>query len=190
MRKRIFTNRRLGTFLLVMAGVAAIDWGIAMLLFRGPPAIIALILHRETYDSGYPPLPQGLIFGLCPGNGYSFLCAPWSLFLLILVLAAVAVCVWVDLIRMLSLRGDITQVSRDRTQAPMLREWIMARLPFGLSVVLTLGIVWGWRQVIFPPSDVAVLTAMYQVLAPFIPPLFILITLITGRYLRLSPEHG
>ena len=190
MRTRIFTNRQFGTFLFAMAGVAAVDWVLAMLLFRGPPAIIALILHGETYSTGYPPLPQGLIIGLCPGNGYSFLCAPWSLFLLILVVAAVAICVCVNLIRMLSRRGDITQGSGDRTQALMLWERILARLPLDLSVVLALGIVWGWRQVIFSPSDVAVLTAMYRVLAPFIPPLFISISLTTGRYLRLSPEHG
>ncbi len=76
MSTKIFNNRRFGTFLLVMAGIAAFDWVITMLVFRGPPAIIALILYGEIYDRGYPPLPQGLIFGLCPGNGYSFLCAP------------------------------------------------------------------------------------------------------------------
>ncbi len=133
-------------------------------------------------------MPQGLIFGLCPGNGYSFLCAHWGLFLLVLVVAAVAICAWVNLVRMIPLRGDVTQASRDRAQAPMLRGRILARLSFGLSVVLALGIVWGWGQVILLPSDVAVLTPLYQVLAQFIPPLFILISLTTGRYLRLIPE--
>ena len=189
LRARIFTNRRLGTFLFVMAGVAAIDWVIAMVLFRGPAVIIELILHGETYHT-LPPLPQGLIYGLCPGNGYSFLCAPWALFLLILVAAAVAICAWANFIRMLSRLGDVTQDSRDRAQAPMFRERILARLPFGLSVVLALGIVFGWWQYIFSPSGFGLLISMYQVLALFIPPLFIVISLTTGRYLRRSPEAG
>ena len=134
-----------------MTGVAVIDWVIAMVLFGGPSVIIELILYGEAYHT-LPPLPQGLIYGLCPGNGYSFLCAPWALFLLILVAAAVAICAWANFILMLSRLGDVTQDSRDRAQAPMFRERILARLPFGLSVVLGLGIVFGWWQYIFSPS--------------------------------------
>ena len=91
----IFAGRRIGVFLFVMAGVALVDWGLAAAIFRGPPAIVDLILYGELYNDSHPPLPSGLMFLPCPGNGLAFFCGPLLLSLIFLFTLAVGIGLYV-----------------------------------------------------------------------------------------------
>ena len=53
----IFTRRGLGVSLFAVAGLAFIDWCLALVAFRGPPAIVGLILYGELYSHSISPLP-------------------------------------------------------------------------------------------------------------------------------------
>ena len=89
-------------FLFVMAGVALVDWGLAAATFRGPPAIVDLILYGELYNDFQPPLPSGLMLLPCPGNGFAFFCGPWALSLILLITLAVGIGLYVNVMRTLA----------------------------------------------------------------------------------------
>ena len=68
----IFTGRQVGMSLFGMAGLALVDWVLGEVVSRGWPAMVGLVLYGELYDNSYPPLPWGLMFLPCPGNGFAF----------------------------------------------------------------------------------------------------------------------
>ena len=176
----IFTGRRIGVFLFVMAGLALIDWGLAAVAFRGPPAIVGLILYGELYSDSYPPLPSGLMRLPCPGNGFASFCGPWALSLMFLFTLAVGIGLYVNVMRTLALGFVQGRVG------PLDRRRLFVNLSIVASVLLAIGFVWGWVQYFGISERLPWVTPIYQVVAPFIHFLFILASLAAGRHLRRS----
>ena len=178
----IFTGRRIGVFLFVMAGLALVDWGLAAAAFRGPPAMVGLILYGELYNDSYPPLPSGLMFLPCPGNGFAFFCGPWALSLISLFTFAVGIGLYVNVMRTLALgfvQGWVGLLNR---------RWLLINLSIVASVLLAFGFVWGWVEFFGISERLPRVTPIYQVVAPFIHLLFILASLAAGRHLRRSRQ--
>ena len=179
----IFTGRRIGVFLFVMAGLALVDWGLAAAAFRGSPAIVDLILHGELYNDSYPPLPSGLMFLPCPGNGLAFFCGPLLLSLIFLLTLAVGIGLYVNVMRTLAVgfvQGWVGLLDRRR---------LFVNLSIVASVLLAFGFVWGWVQVFFGISEhLSWVTPIYHVVASFIHLLFVLVSLAAGRHLRRSRQ--
>ena len=178
----IFTGRRIGVFLFVMAGLALVDWGLAAAAFRSPPAIVGLILYGELYNDSYPPLPSGLMFLPCPGNGFAFFCGPWALSLISLFTFAVGIGLYVNVMRTLALgfvQGWVGLLNRRR---------LLINLSIVASVLLAFGFVWGWVEFFGISERLPRVTPIYQVVAPFIHLLFILASLAAGRHLRRSRQ--
>ncbi len=180
--KKIFTGRRMGVFLFVMAGVAIIDWILATAVFRGPPAIVDLIFYGQLFNDFHPPLPAGLLRLPCPGNGFAFFCGPWALLLIIAFAFAAGVGLYVNARRTLAvvlLQGWVGSLDR---------RWLRINLTFVASVLAAFGYVWGWAQYFGLLGQVLGITTVYQVAAPFIHLLFILVSLAAGRHLRRSGQ--
>jgi hypothetical protein len=178
----IFTGRRIGVFLFVMAGLALIDWGLAAVAFRGPPAIVGLILYGELYGHSHPPLPYGLMRLPCPGNGFASFCGPWALSLMFLFTLAVGIGLYVNVMRTLALGFVQGRVG------PLDRRRLFVNLSIVASVLLAIGFVWGWVQYFGISERLPWVTPIYQVVAPFIHLLFILASLAAGRHLRRSRQ--
>lgn len=178
----LFTGRSIGLFLFVMAGLAFIDWWLALVPFRGPPAIVGLFLYGELYSRSFPPLPSGLILSLCPGNGFGFLCGPWALLLLFLFALAVGAAVYVNIKMWLARehgQGRVGLLDRRR---------ILVSLLIVVSVLLALGFVWGWLQYFGIAGRLTLITLVYQVVALFIHPLFVVASVAAGRRLRRGAQ--
>ena len=178
----IFTGRRTGVFLFVMAGLGLIDWGLNAVPYRGPPAIISLVLYSELYDRSYPPLPYGLMYLPCPGNGFAFFCGPWALSLISLFTLAVGISLYVNVKRSRALGSVQGWVG------PLDRQRFFVSLAIVASVLLAFGFVWGWVQFFGFLERLSLVTPVYQGLAPFIHLLFILVSLAAGRHLRRSRQ--
>ena len=169
-------------FLFVMAGVALVDWGLAAATFRGPPAIVDLILYGELYKDSQPPLPSGLMFLPCGGNGFAFFCGPWALSLIFLITLAVGIGLCVNVMRTLAVgfvKGWVGLLDRRR---------LFINLSIVASVLLAFGFVWGWVQFFGISEHLPWVTPIYHVVAPFIHLLFILASLAAGRHLRRSRQ--
>ena len=169
-------------FLFVMAGLALIDWGLGAVAFRGPPAIVGLIIYGELYNNFYPPMPSGLVLLPCPGNGFAFFCGPWALSLILLFTFAVGISLYVNVMRTLALefvQGWVGLLDR---------RWLLINLSFVVSVLLAFGFIWGWVQFFGISGRLPWVTPIYQVVAPFIHLLFILASLAAGRHLRRSRQ--
>ena len=169
-------------FLLVMAGLAFIDWWLALVPFRGPPAIVGLFLYGELYSRSFPPMPSGLILSLCPGNGFGFLCGPWALLLLFLFALAVGVAVYVNIKMWLARehgQGRVGLLDRRR---------ILVSLLIVVSVSLAFGFVWGWLQYFNIVGRLPLITPIYQVVAPLMHILFIVTGIAAGRHLHRSVQ--
>ena len=183
----IFTGRRIGVFLFVMAGLALIDWGpAAAVAYRGPPAIVGLILYGELYGHSHPPLPYGLMRLPCPGNGFASFCGPWALSLMFLFTLAVGIGLYVNVMRTLALgsvQGWVGLLDRRRL---FINLSIVASVL--ASVFLAIGFVCGWVQYFGISERLPWVTPIYQVVAPFIHFLFILASLAAGRHLRRSRQ--
>ncbi len=70
----------------------------------------------------------------------------------------------------------------------MERGILLSNLSPWASVALALGRVWGWGRVFVGSYSLADLALIHQDIAPFIPPLFTLVCVTTGRHLRRSPQ--
>ncbi len=70
----------------------------------------------------------------------------------------------------------------------MERGILLGKLSLWASVALAFGRVWGWGRVFVRSYSLAELALIYQAMAPFIPPLFTLVCVTTGRHLRRSPQ--
>ncbi len=171
-------GRRIGVFLFVMAGLALVDWGFAAVAFRGLPSIVGLILHGELYSHSYPPLPFGLIFLPCPGNGFGFLCGPWAILLLFLFTLAVGAVLYVNV------TGGLAWGSGQGRVGLLDRRRLSANLLIVISVLLAFGFVWGWLQYFAIGGRLPVISPVYQVVAPFIHVLFIVAGIAAGCRLR------
>jgi len=178
----IFTGRRVGLSLYVIAGRAFIDWCLALVAFQGPPAIVGLILYGELYSHSVPPLPFGLIYLPCPGNGFGFLCGPRAIWLLVLFALGVVVILYVNVRRRPASESGLARVDlMDRR-----RLWIT--LAIAASALLAFGFVWGWINYFGIGGQLPVITSIYNVVAPFIHLLFIVTGIAAGRHLRRSGQ--
>ena len=179
-----FTGRRIGVFLFVMAGLALVDWVLAGVVFRGLPAIIGLIRYGELYSDSYPPLPSGLMFLPCPGNGLAFFCGPWALSLISIFTFAVGIGLYVNVTRA---RG----LGFAQGWAGSLDRWrLFVNLSLVASVLLAFAFVWGWVQFFRISGPLPGVTPIYQLVAPFMHPLFILVSIAVGRHLRRTHQKG
>ena len=178
----IFTGRRVGMFLFVMAGLALVDWFLYGVIFRGLPPIVGLILYGELYYDSYPPLPSGLMFLPCPGNGFAFFCGPWAISLISLFTLAVGIGLYVNVKRALALGSDLGWIG------PLDRQRFVVYLALVASVLLAFGFVWGWVTLFGFVERLSWVTPVYQVLALFLHLLFILVSVAAGRHLRRSPQ--
>ena len=180
----IFTGGRIGMFLFVIAGLALVDWLVTGVTFRGPPAIIKLILYGDLYGRSYPPLPSGLMLLPCPGNGFAFFCGPWALSLIFLFSSAVGIGLYVNVKRERSLRlAQGWGGSLDRRR-------LFVYLSLLASALLSFAFIWGWGQFLRIPGPVPGVTPLYQLVAPFMHPLFILVSIAAARHLRRSHQDG
>ena len=166
--------RPLGMFLIVVAGLAALDWVVGMAIFGWPHNIYNVEYYglRAVYQ---PPLPRTLIFLPCPGNGYGFLCGPWLLFLVFVTLLVSAVCLVVNLIYF------FTSLGNDIEGSVSLK--IPAQVLFaGTSLALALGLLWTWSIPLVPRSwGLPTGTPLtLKVVSSFLPLLFILVSVATG----------
>ena len=177
----LFTRRRVGMFLYVMAGAAVIDW-ILIFTFRGSPAIVGLILYGELYPSSSPALPSGLILAPCPGNGFASICAPWALLLLVIFTFAVGLGLYINASRTRNLVSALGWV------ASLHRRWLLTNLVFVVSVLVAFAYVWGWLQYFGIVGQVPGITQIYQAVALFIHLLFVLVSIVAGRRLRRGPQ--
>ena len=177
----LFTRRRMGMFLFVMAGAAVIDW-ILIFAFRDSPAIVGLILYGELYPSSSPPLPSGLIRAPCPGNGFASICAPWALLLLIVFTFAVGLGLYANASRTLNLVSVLGWV------ASLHHRWFLTNLVFVVSVLVAVEYVWGWLQYFGILGQVPGITHIYQAAGAFIHLLFVLVSIVAGRRLRRGPQ--
>ena len=165
-----------------MAGLALIDWVLAGVVFRGLPAIIDLIRYGELYDHSYPPLPSGLMFLPCPGNGFAFFCGPWALSLISLFAFAVGIGLYVNVTKaraLGSVQGWVGSLDRRR---------LFVNLSLVASVLLAFAFVWGWVQFFRISGPLPGITLIYQLVAPFMHPLFILVSIAAGRHLRRTHQ--
>lgn len=176
----MITRRRVGMFLLLMLGLAVIDW-IIRLAFWGPE-IIELVLYRQLYPFSYPPLPSGLLSVTCPGNGFAFFCGPWFFSLLIVFGLAVVVSLYVHVKRMVSL------FSREGSIGPLDRHWFFVSFTILASAILLLAYIWGWIESFRIFEDVPLVTPAFQVVAYFIHYLFFIAAFTASRHLRRRPE--
>ena len=69
----------------------------------------------------------------------------------------------------------------------MERGILLGNLSPWASVALAFGRVWGWGKVFVRSYSLAELMLIYQDMAPFVPPLFILVSVTTSHHLRRSP---
>ena len=68
----------------------------------------------------------------------------------------------------------------------MERGILLSNMPLWASVALAFGRVWGWGRVFVGSYSLAELALIYQDMAPFVPPSFILVCETTSRHLRRS----
>ena len=169
-------------FLFVMATLALFDWVLTGVVFRGWPTIIDLIRYGELYDRSSPPLPSGLMFLPYPGNGFAFFCGPWALSLIFVFTLAVGFGLYVNATRTLALgfaQGWAGSLDRRR---------LFVILSFVASVLLAFAFVWGWVQFFRISGHLPGVTPVYQLVAPFMHLLFILVSVSAGRHLRRSRQ--
>ena len=69
----------------------------------------------------------------------------------------------------------------------MERGILLSNLSLRNSVALAFLLLWGWGRVFVGSYSLAELTLIYQDMAPFVPPLFILVSVTTSHHLRRSP---
>ncbi len=176
----MITRDRVGMFLLLMLGLAVIDW-IIRLAFFGPD-IIELVLFRQLYNYSYPPLPSGLLSLPCPGNGFAFFCGPWFFSLLIVFGLTVVISLYVHVTRMVSL------FSREGSIIPRDRHWFFVSFTILASAILLLAYIWGWIEFFRILEDVPLVTPVCQVVAYFIHYLFFITAFTASRHLRRRPQ--
>ena len=176
----MIARRRVGMFLLMMLGLAVIDWLVRLVVVG--PDIIELVLNRRLYPFSYPPLPSGLLFVTCPGNGFAFFCGPWFFSLLIVFGLAVVISLYVHVTRMLTL------ISRDCSVSPLDRYCFFVSCTILASAILLLAYIWGWIEFFGIFSDVPLVTPTFQVAAYFIHYLFFLAVFTASRHLRRNPQ--
>ena len=177
--------RPIGTFLFVMAGLAALDWVIGTVMFGWPHRIINLEYYGDLRVVYQPPLPRTLIYLPCPGNGYGFLCGPWALFLIFVTLLAATVCLIVNLIYSFASIGG----RRDGS--------VLTRLPVQIffavaSLALAIAYLWTWSIYLAPRSwELPTGTPLtVEVVSSLIPHLFIVVCVATGWRLWRASSIG
>ena len=184
---RILSGRTLGAFFLAMAGVVFIDWVLAMVLtltmifFGEIPPTIASIFPGDLYlHSMDQPFPFFSCICRSPTTGFPVFCEASPALLGIAVALAVISCLIVNLIRTLALLKVWPHDTPDRW-------WVWTNLPLLTSAVLAVGFTWGIFYPPIYPGGGESAEMRYGAIAGLMPPLFILVTVTTGRRLRRRP---
>ena len=94
------TKRLLGISLILVGGLAFVDWVLSFGLSGGSnQPILDFILYGELDTSGSEPILFTFGRWLCPGNGYAAFCEPLGWILFLLGALAVVACLLVNLTR-------------------------------------------------------------------------------------------
>ena len=168
-------KRLLGISLILVGGLAFIDWVYSFVLWGGfHQPIVDLILHGYLDTSGSQPILFTLWFEVCPGNGHPAFCDPLGWFSLVLVVLTVVICPVVNLTRGVAPFGDGSVRGKSR------RPWFN-NLAFYASAVVAAGYSWTLIHAIFVPDYPTAVSVVYLVVATITPPLFVVVTIATGR---------
>ena len=172
------TKRLLGISLILVGGLAFIDWVYSFVLWGGlHQPIVDLILHGDLDTSESQPILVTLWFEVCPGNGHPAFCDPLGWFFLVLGVLTVVICPVVNLTRGVAPFGDGCVRGNSR--------WLLRfhNLAFYTSAVVAAGYCWTLIHAILGPDYPTVVSVVYLVFATITPPLFVVVTVVTGRRL-------
>ena len=171
------TKRLLGISLILVGGLVFIDWVYSFVLWGGlHQPIVDLILHGDLDTSESQPILFTLWIEVCPGNGHPAFCDPLGWFFLVLGVLAVVTCLLVNLTRGVALTKDRSV----RGKSHWLR---LHNLAFYTSAVVAAGLCWTWIHVVLGSDYPTAVSVVYLVVATITPPLFVVVTVVTGRRL-------
>ena len=168
-------KRLLGISLILVGGLAFIDWVYSFVLWGGlHQPIVDLILHGDLDTSESQPILFTLWIEVCPGNGHPAFCDPLGWFFLVLGVLTVVICLLVNLTRGVALSGDGSVREKSR--------WLLRfdNLAFYTSAFVAAGYGWTWIYAIFVPDYPTAISVVYLVAATITPPLFVVVTIATG----------
>ena len=157
------------------------DWILSFGLSGGTiPAILDLIVYGELDTSGIQPLLFTFGLLLCPGNGYTAFCEPLGWFFFLLGALAVVTCLLVNLSRGVASTREGLVGGKNR--------WLrFHNLKFYASAVCAAGYSLIGIHASLDPDYPTAVSVVYLVLATIAPPLFVVVTMVTGR--RLLTRH-
>ncbi len=172
------TKRLLGISLILVGGLAFVDWVLSFGLSGGSnQPILDFILYGELDTSGSEPILFTFGRWLCPGNGYAAFCEPLGWILFLLGALAVVACLLVNLTRGVAPTGDGFVAGNSR--------WLLRfhNLAFYTSAVVAAGYSWTGIHASLGPDYPTVVSVVYLVFATITPPFFVVVTVVTGRRL-------
>ena len=169
------TKRLLGKSLVLVGGLAFIDLVLSIVRRREyQEPILDLVLRGDLDTSGSDPVLFNLWLWVCPGNGQPAFCDSLGWFFLLLGVLAVGTCLIIALARGLASTGDGSGGVKNR------RLWFH-NLAFYASAVVAVGYCWTLIHFFIGPDYAMALSVIYIVVATVTPPLFVVVTIATGR---------
>ena len=176
------TKQLLGMFLILVGGLALIDWVLSFGLSGGSnQPILDFILYGELHISGSDPILFTLWLWVCPGNGFAAFCEPLGFFFFVVGVLAVVICLVVNRSRGAAPIGDDFVSGRNRS-------WRFHNLALYAAAICAVSFSWTLIHAILGPDYPTAVSAIYLLVSTITPPLFVVATIATGLRLRRTRE--